>query len=222
MCLARSFFEVVAKVITKFSIFQKIIQQLFGDFLRKKKRKSKEIISKSLKCLMGFTSAFLRCHLLWHSMHKIELLLTSFSPLSRPIANFTLLPWAINGSADLVNPGNVRAGIVLFMYFILVIGTVCWRIFSGWPRKPRKPFGHMPLLMPPTLWDGVFFTETGFWQSSPGGGLVDNEMFGCGSMDNVGDKGHVWGCYNDGEGALMAACSWNPLHLSWYSFTRQD
>ena len=23
-------------------------------------------------------------------------------------------------------------------------------------------------------------------------------------------------------GALMAACSWSPLHLSWYSFTRQD
>ena len=24
------------------------------------------------------------------------------------------------------------------------------------------------------------------------------------------------------RGALMAACSWSPLHLSWYSFTRQD
>ena len=22
--------------------------------------------------------------------------------------------------------------------------------------------------------------------------------------------------------ALMAACSWSPLHLSWYPFTRQD
>ena len=25
-----------------------------------------------------------------------------------------------------------------------------------------------------------------------------------------------------GGGALMAACSWSPLHLSWYLFTRQD
>ena len=26
----------------------------------------------------------------------------------------------------------------------------------------------------------------------------------------------------DHWGALMAACSWSPLHFSWYSFTRQD
>ena len=46
----------------------------------------------------------------------------------------------------------------------------------------------------------IFFLKISQWQGSPGGGLVGFEMFGCGWMDSISDKGHVWGCYNDGEG----------------------
>ena len=46
-----------------------------------------------------------------------------FTLHSRSIANFPLPPWAISGSADLVNPGGIRAGIIfLVMLFILE----CW------------------------------------------------------------------------------------------------
>ena len=61
---------------------------------------------------------------------------------SRPILHLTLQPWV------LVNPGDDRVGIKLSVYSILVLKECffCWIIF----------FGIMPLLTPPTLWDGVF------------------------------------------------------------------
>ena len=52
MCLAKSCFKVVAKVVSKFSIFRKILKQLFRLLFQKN---LKEIVRKSSQCLTGFS-----------------------------------------------------------------------------------------------------------------------------------------------------------------------
>ena len=61
---------------------------------------------------------------------------------SRPILHLTLPTWILSIRAGLVNPGDVRAGIKLSLYSILVLKECffCWINF----------FGIMPLLTPPT------------------------------------------------------------------------
>ena len=69
-------------------------------------------------------------------------------PLSRPIANFTLLPWAINGSAYLVNPMGV---FFCISYWSMEQSSFCWENLTGWSRKSRKLSDRIPLLTPPIL-----------------------------------------------------------------------
>ena len=75
-----------------------------------------------------------------------------------------------------------------------------------WPGKAQQMQFSLFASYRRNIWQGIKTLDgfcgfgEGLWQGSPGSGLVGFEMFGCRWMDSVGDKGHVWGCYNDGEG----------------------